>query len=224
MRWLSTAAWLLLIPALLLTAFLAVAGSGELYGVLQDRYVDEVSTGVSDADRYRINACLAEYIRGERDDIAVEAVVYGVEQAAFNETEILHMKDVRALFDLARTAKWCLLLGGSALLAVPVARKRRAVWHGYLAAAGIWLAALLGVGAWAASDFTRAFLWFHEMLFTNDLWLLNPATDLMIRMLPEAFFADIAAAAVIAMAVLLLAAGFAAWGCFGRSRKRGSDI
>ena len=191
MRWLSTAAWLLLIPALLLTAFLAVAGSGELYGVLQDRYVDEVSTGVSDADRYRINECLAEYIRGERDDIAVDAVVYGVEQAAFNETEILHMKDVRALFDLARTAKWSLLLG---------------------------------VGAWAVSDFTRAFLWFHEMLFTNDLWLLNPATDLMIRMLPEAFFADIAAAAVIAMAVLLLAAGFAAWGWFGRSRKRGSDI
>lgn len=28
----------------------------------------------------------------------------------------------------------------------------------------------------------------HEILFTNELWIMNPKTDLMIRMLPEAFF------------------------------------
>ena len=33
---------------------------------------------------------------------------------------------------------------------------------------------------------------FHGLLFTNDLWLLNPKTDLMIRMLPEQFFQAVA--------------------------------
>ena len=29
-----------------------------------------------------------------------------------------------------------------------------------------------------------------RFFFDNDLWLLDPATDLMIRMLPEGFFFD----------------------------------
>lgn len=41
-----------------------------------------------------------------------------------------------------------------------------------------------------ASDFNKYFFLFHEIFFNNDLWLLDPATDLMIRMLPEEFFAD----------------------------------
>ena len=40
------------------------------------------------------------------------------------------------------------------------------------------------------SDFNKYFLLFHEMFFSNDLWLLNPETDLLIRMLPEGFFLD----------------------------------
>ena len=41
-----------------------------------------------------------------------------------------------------------------------------------------------------ASDFTKYFTIFHEIFFTNDLWLFDPATDYMIRMLPEGFFYD----------------------------------
>ena len=37
-----------------------------------------------------------------------------------------------------------------------------------------------------------AALVFHEIFFTNDLWLFDPAEDYMIRMLPEGFFYDMA--------------------------------
>ncbi len=33
---------------------------------------------------------------------------------------------------------------------------------------------------------------FHEVFFTNDLWIFDPRSDYMIRMLPEGFFADMA--------------------------------
>ena len=28
----------------------------------------------------------------------------------------------------------------------------------------------------------------HELLFTNDLWLMNPETDVLIRMMPQLLF------------------------------------
>lgn len=211
MRWLGFLAWLLLIPAVMLTAFLCVAQNGALYGALQDRTgVTEAVTGVSDEDRYRLNGALAAYICGEQAELDDRAAVFGADQIAFNETERLHMADVRELFALARRVCIAVWIGGGCLLAFAVVRGKRLL-PGYFAAAGAWAAAALAVIIWAASDFTRAFVWFHKMLFTNELWLLNPATDLMIRMLPEAFFAGIAMISAIAMAAAVALAGAAAW-------------
>jgi len=39
-------------------------------------------------------------------------------------------------------------------------------------------------------DFSHAFVVFHEIFFDNDLWLFDPATSYMIRMLPEGLFYD----------------------------------
>ena len=52
------------------------------------------------------------------------------------------------------------------------------------------LAALL---VWGMVDFDSLFILFHHLAFTNDLWLLNPATDLLIRLMPVAFFVHYAA-------------------------------
>ena len=34
---------------------------------------------------------------------------------------------------------------------------------------------------------------FHHIFFTNDLWILDPATDMLINIVPEGFFMDTAA-------------------------------
>ena len=39
-----------------------------------------------------------------------------------------------------------------------------------------------------ALGFDRFFVTFHEVLFSNDDWLFNPATDPIINVLPEQFF------------------------------------
>src|SRR5699024_3895128 len=41
---------------------------------------------------------------------------------------------------------------------------------------------------YALIDFNGFWIHFHKLLFSNDLWLLNPATDRMINMFPESFF------------------------------------
>ena len=49
------------------------------------------------------------------------------------------------------------------------------------------------------------------MAFTNDGWLLNPRTDLLIRLMPVGFFITLAARLVMWMLAAGLAAGAATW-------------
>ena len=63
-------------------------------------------------------------------------------------------------------------------------------------------------------DFNAVFTLFHEIFFDNDLWLFDPATDYMIRMLPEGLFYDfvirIGGMFIIGLTVLFFAGMIAA--------------
>ena len=207
---LSILGWLVLIPALLLTAFLWVAQDGTLYGKIQDRYVTEESTGISDEARYALNADLAAFLRGERDRLDRVVTVFGNTRAAFWPDEQRHMNDVRDLFELARNVRWYLSLWGILLVSAALALTKKdwmaCLRHGYLKALAVWGVVLLVLVAWAASDFNQAFLTFHRVVFDNQLWIMNPDTDLMIRTLPEAFFRDIALRVLAAMLATLVLA------------------
>jgi integral membrane protein (TIGR01906 family) len=50
--------------------------------------------------------------------------------------------------------------------------------------AGVWII----TAVLAAIDFAGFWTVFHKIFFRNDLWLLNPSTDFLIRMMPQRFF------------------------------------
>lgn len=110
-------------------------------------------------------------------------------EALFTERERLHMVDVLALFQGGRTLAIGFALVGALGLVF-------ALWRGGLRAAGRGLLAGMGVlglvvalvALWAAVDFSGWFTAMHELVFTNDLWLLDPAESMLIRMLPLDFF------------------------------------
>ena len=52
------------------------------------------------------------------------------------------------------------------------------------------LAVLAGI---ISTDFSKYFVMFHHIFFNNDLWILNPETDMLINIVPEGFFMDTAA-------------------------------
>ena len=53
---------------------------------------------------------------------------------------------------------------------------------------GLWLLLGAGLTALALSGFDSFFIGFHKLFFDNDLWLLNPQTDLLIALMPTPFF------------------------------------
>lgn len=137
----------------------------------------------------------------------------GAERICFNEKEQRHMADCRALFVLCRKV----LLGAMAMLAALgfAARALRAekrlcaLW--YMIGMLTVLAVLALVGIWGAADFDSLFVLFHRLSFSNDLWLLNPQTDLLIRLMPLNFFIHYAALIGGTWLVMLALLAAASW-------------
>ena len=140
---------------------------------------------------------------------SLRVVVDGVEQDAFNAREIQHMEDCARLFDLLRTVRWVVLVAFILVWVIQFALERKTgekvntpalMWLGSL----ILIVPLAIFGVWSAIDFNSAFNFFHRILFTNDLWLLNPETDLLIRICPASMFASMGLRIALRAAVILL--------------------
>ena len=66
---------------------------------------------------------------------------------------------------------------------------------------------MTGVQTCALPIWTR----FHTLFFTNDLWLLDPATDFMIVICPESMFSALVVAILLRTAFILLPLELGAW-------------
>lgn len=152
------------------------------------------------------------YLRGKREDLHVPTIVDGQPREFFSEREIAHMEDVRGLF-LAAIAirRGCLVFLAAAvvLLAVLKADIRRVLPRMICAGTVLFFAVLAVLAGIISTDFSRYFIVFHHIFFNNDLWMLDPRTDLLINIVPEPFFMDTAARIAITYGVCV-AAVFAA--------------
>lgn len=77
---------------------------------------------------------------------------------------------------------------------------------GLLAAVSIVMLLVNSVtGDIGALGFEAMFVEMHEVLFQNDLWLMNPETDILIRMMPQQLFEQaLLDCAVIALRLMLI--------------------
>ena len=140
-----------------------------------------------------------DYCLGLREDFAAGIL-------PFSESGASHFADVRGLFLLDLWVLGLSLLG-LAVLFVLCRRKRMRPslllgrGPGFWAACGLGVT-FLAVGAFAAADFERAFVVFHQLFFPGkDNWLFNWWEDPVILILPEAFFRN---CAILILALLLL--------------------
>lgn len=154
------------------------------------------------------------YLRGNREDLHVFTTMGGQNVEFFNAREIAHMEDVRDLFigglwlrriGLAFTAGYALLLG----LWCKKDLERKAILKTTVPGSlclgtGLFFAAAIAIAAIIASDFSKYFIVFHHIFFDNDLWILNPATDMLINIVPEPFFMDTALRIGITFAIMVL--------------------
>ncbi len=124
----------------------------------------------------------------------------------FNEREIAHMKDVKNLVNNGYVALTLLAIT-IVVFIVSMFVKRD---YGFLGKIIVY-SGLLGLAviflflAAISLDFTGIFNAFHIISFDNDLWLLNPETDKLIGLFPEAFFYDASLMIIYLAASIFLA-------------------
>jgi integral membrane protein (TIGR01906 family) len=138
---------------------------------------------------------IARYLDGKADAVRVNDPDSGETKPAFSERENAHLTDVRGIVTALKLIRW---IGGGltlAALALLYARYRadRAAFlagalRGFAGAAIFLLALAAALAIWGAVNFDGLFVTFHKVVFANDLWLLNPQTDLLMALMPLPFF------------------------------------
>ena len=135
-----------------------------------------------------------DYLHGDTPVFQHIFTVGGTEYAAFNQKEQQHMADVQGLFRLCNVQVWAFLtVAAIAVIAEFHLFSEERTLRAFRRTLLVILAAVGAVIILACIDFDSLFVLFHQVAFTNDLWLLDPNYDLLIRLMPIEFFISYAA-------------------------------
>ena len=181
---------LLLCTSMLAAIISGVGTSSELMCGLMMRTAPPAQTGFPAVQYPPVTRMITSYLKGNGSFQLVFSAD-GVEYAAFNQKEQEHMADVQELFRLCSRVS----LGGAAMTLAGwlITHRKPSFWRVVRRSVCCILAGVAVLVLLACIDFDSLFILFHRIAFTNDLWLLDPRTDLLIRLMPIDFFISYAA-------------------------------
>lgn len=169
--------------------FILVFTSAELLSVLKPLYLFEYNK----YDVYDI-----EYVKDyDVSKVTDDVILYFADitdnmnwRSFFNKREDDHMVDVKLLFKAGSYLRWIFIAAAAALYKRLSSDNRfiRNYRNSFFAVTGT-----VGIMSFlAGSNFSVAFLKFHQLLFNNDNWLLDPSESIIINLMPQGFFMDMA--------------------------------
>ncbi len=206
---LAAGCFILALPVFLITTnvrFLA-SDTGFYRHGFREYHADRV-TGISMTDPDRAADEIVNYFEDDSTTLRVIVSQDGQETSLFNARETEHMKDVKALIRFVYRANEVSLAVVITYVACVFlwARERslRTLAIQAIAGVGLGFGFVAVIGVFALTGFDAAWTRFHEIVFNNNLWILNPATDHLIQMFPEGFWRE---STIIVGALTLVEAG-----------------
>jgi integral membrane protein (TIGR01906 family) len=218
---------MMILIALLITSVLSVAFNFSFYEREYTKLSTAASLNMEEDELMRVTDEMVDYLKGKRPDLHIEATVGGETVAFFNEREILHMVDVLKLADDARWVRTFFIIVGVAIFCIFLfgksERRFRQASGCFLMSEAIMLGLGIALGIFILSgQFDVFWIKFHQIVFTNDLWLLDPRTDRLINLVPETFFYDLCMRALITFITgMVVLSGLATWGYKANQAKEG---
>lgn len=174
------------------------------YNVLAD-----VNSDLSMDEAVLVLSNTNKYLKSDSDKLSAKVCLNGTSADFFSQRERHHLKDVRKLISNSFTLRniFAGIIAIYLLWFTFRGKKRAREISLTFIATSIFVNAFAAVAAFIISlDFDKWFIKFHQVLFDNNDWLLNPNQDNLINLLPEEFFMDtvLYSLVVYAAAVTLL--------------------
>jgi len=126
----------------------------------------------------------------------------------FSEKDILHMKDVRTLYNVSfYTMIFFIALFIITTILIIMLSKHKTMFYitrtfnKTLLAFIILIIVLAGIISY---NFNSFWIKFHQLLFSNDLWLLSPDESNLIKMVPEKFFISLITTIILHILILFV--------------------
>ncbi len=229
-RWIATALFFIAVPLfLVLTNVRVAAMEPRVYGYAYSQYDGVARTGI---DRTQLDAATGEivsYFRSRSGDelLDIRVLVDGEVEALYTQREVLHMRDVRNLFQLTfRVQEIAFVYLVTYVVVVFLWSRERGLRElatQSMIAGGATVALLGATAIGVLMGFDRLFEQFHLLSFSNDFWRLDPATDRLVQMFPFGFWFDVTLAVGVISAVqgglvALAGYGYLMWDDYRRTR------
>ena len=183
------------LPVLLLTGSVGLAANS-LWLYRDGFEANNVSrtTGLAASELEKAANGLIGYFNSGDEYIDLTVMKDGKPFELFNQREVVHLRDVKELIRLDYLIAIGTLIYVLAYAGVSLYWRRR-YWRrlagGVVIGSSITLGIILALGvASLLMDFGEAFTQFHFIAFTNELWMLDPASDYLIMLFPERFWYD----------------------------------
>jgi integral membrane protein (TIGR01906 family) len=154
--------------------------------IIKEQIKSKVFERLEKDDILEVDEEVLGYMRGERPFIST---------GLLNEKEKVHMGDVRRIVRAMKITRTVFFLITIFLILFSVYTTKKArimdFFSRMLRDTAIFTLALVILLSIASFLFENSFDLFHNILFTNDLWKMDPATDTLNLYYPQSFFLNL---------------------------------
>ena len=211
-KWICAFAGFLFLTAVLLQVIDSCCFSHSFYVKEYAKNHTAETIGMSEETLMETTQELLDYLKDKRDDLVVYGEVNGQKREIFDAREKRHMVDVKNLYRNAMNVKWAAVAVSAALIAFCAVRKKGSFYEllrDSFKFGGLLLAMfVIFILIWAIADFNGFWISFHYLLFDNELFFLDPNTEILINMVPETFFFDLVTRIILVFfAIMTVCAG-----------------
>ena len=183
----------LLVVMLISSVDIAAYGNRGYFQKEYQKYDVLKNINMNEKDLLYVTEEMMSYLKGNRNDLHIKTTIDNKQQEFFNQREIAHMEDVKVLFlkgILIR--KIGIVICITVIIFLTFQNKKQFLLISLKKGMISFIVVVAILSAIISTNFTKYFILFHKIFFSNNLWILNPNTDRLINIVPEPFFIDTA--------------------------------
>ena len=183
--------------AILLSNALLVINTDSFYEFEFNKNNTALKTGIDESDLSLVVDNIQDFFNEKSNEkIHMTTYIKGIKKKLFNSKEIRHMIDVKNLILNIKFFNYLLWTAVLIILLIKISLSKDKILNTFRVIAKSYfiysVSILISTLILLALSFRWIFYFFHIISFNNNLWILDPRTDYLIKIFEEIFFMDAA--------------------------------